>query len=93
MDRKKTLLFFIVLITPLFLTAVFVVITDPFFHYHAPLKGYTYELSKERYQNDGIVNRHPNRDMLTFSCITGMKMAVVSSASAAGWLKTWPGVP
>lgn len=70
MDRKKTLLFFIVLITPLFLTAVFVVITDPFFHYHAPLKGYTYELSKERYQNDGIVRNFEYEALITGSSTT-----------------------
>lgn len=35
----------------------FVVIVDPFFHYHAPLESMEYPLVRdfERYQNDGIL--------------------------------------
>lgn len=46
-----------------------VVILDPFFHYHAPLQGFYYRLSEQRYQNDGIT-KHFEYD----SVITGTSM-------------------
>lgn len=55
---------------PLFLTAVFVVVTDPFFHYHAPIKGIPYTLSEERYQNDGIVKHFSYEALITGSSLT-----------------------
>ncbi|MCR5310897.1 MAG: hypothetical protein K6E32_05700 [Lachnospiraceae bacterium] len=65
MKKKTVLSFFIVLLIPLFLTAVFVVTIDPFFHYHAPIKGFPYVLSEERYQNDGIVRHFDYEAMIT----------------------------
>lgn len=35
--------------------AILVIVIDPYFHYHAPLKNHTYSIWMERYQNDGIV--------------------------------------
>ncbi len=47
-----------------------VVTVDPYFHYHAPLKGLYYELNNERSQNDGIL-RHFDYDAM----IIGTSMA------------------
>lgn len=45
------------------------VIIDPYFHYHAPLRGLQYEIYYERYQNDGIL-KHFDYDAV----ITGNSM-------------------
>ncbi len=63
------------LIVLTFLGGVIVVI-DPYFHYHAPLKSLQYRLDNERYQNDGIL-RHFEYDAV----ITGTSMAQNFSAS------------
>lgn len=47
----------------------FMVIIDPYFHYHKPLAGLGYSLENERYQNNGIV-RHFDYDAI----ITGSSM-------------------
>ncbi len=52
------------------LTAVIVIIVDPYFHYHGPLSFLSYKLYDERYTNDGI-SRHFDFDAL----ITGTSMA------------------
>lgn len=49
--------------------ALTIIIIDPFFHYHAPINGIAYELSNERYQNNGIV-KHFRYDAI----ITGTSM-------------------
>lgn len=41
------------------------VIIDPYFHYHAPIKGYTYPIWMERYQNDGIVRHFEYNAIIT----------------------------
>ena len=45
------------------------ILIDPFFHYHAPLKGLEYPLNNERYQNDGI-----SRNFEYDAIITGTSM-------------------
>ena len=50
--------------------ALVIIIIDPFFHYHAPITGLAYNISEERYQNNGIV-RHFEYDAI----ITGTSMA------------------
>lgn len=52
------------------LTALTVIIVDPYFHYHAPLSFLSYKLYDERYTNDGI-SRHFAFDAM----ITGTSMA------------------
>ena len=52
------------------LTALAVIIVDPYFHYHAPFSFLSYQLYDERYTNDGI-SRHFDFDAL----ITGTSMA------------------
>lgn len=53
----------------LFLTAVTMIIVDPYFHYHKPLSFLSYKLSNQRYINNGIV-KHFNYDAV----ITGTSM-------------------
>lgn len=52
------------------LTALTVIIVDPYFHYHRPFSFLSYRLYEERYINDGI-SRHFDFDAL----ITGTSMA------------------
>lgn len=54
----------------LLLVAGLMIIFDPYFHYHGPIKGLSYRLYEERYINDGI-SRHFSFDTL----ITGTSMA------------------
>lgn len=54
----------------LLFTALVVIITDPYFHYHKPFSFLSYRLYEERYINDGI-SRHFDFDGL----ITGTSMA------------------
>jgi len=70
LKKHAILKFFIILLIPLFMTAVFVVVVDPFFHYHAPIKGIPYTLSEERYQNDGIVKHFSYEALITGSSLT-----------------------
>ena len=47
-------LFVISLIILIFFSS-FIIVIDPYFHYHKPLDGFYYELNNERSQNDGII--------------------------------------
>ncbi len=47
-----------------------IIVIDPYFHYHKPIKGLYYELNNERSQNDGII-KHFDYD----SMIIGTSMA------------------
>lgn len=60
----------ILLVSCLVLTAIVMVVTDPYFHYHGPLQGMSYRLYEERYINDGIT-RHFDYDAV----ITGTSMS------------------
>lgn len=68
-DKKffKMLLFGIIFV--LFFISGVMIIVDPYFHYHKPLKFLRYRLGNERYINDGII-RHFDYD----SIITGTSM-------------------
>ena len=70
--KAKTWLqaFFILILVFLVLIGGLVVYLDPFFHYHAPRKGWYYELGDQRSQNDGIT-RHFSYDAI----ITGTSMS------------------
>lgn len=46
------------------------VIVDPYFHYHAPLEGLSYQLVRERYINDGIVKHFPYDAIITGTSMT-----------------------
>ena len=47
-----------------------IIAVDPYFHYHAPLSGLSYELNNERSQNDGII-KHFDYDAM----VIGTSMA------------------
>lgn len=68
--KKWVIAFFALLLAALLFLAAIVIVIDPYFHYHAPLDGLSYELFYQRYQNDGIV-KHFDYDAL----ITGNSMA------------------
>lgn len=57
------------IVVVLIITALPMIIVDPYFHFHGPIKGISYRLYSERYMNDGIV-RHFDYDAI----ITGSSM-------------------
>jgi len=59
-------LFLIILVV----IGVFMVVVDPYFHYHKPLDGLGYSLENERYQNDGIVKHFDYDAIITGSSMT-----------------------
>ncbi|MCR4793383.1 MAG: hypothetical protein K5871_11575 [Lachnospiraceae bacterium] len=68
---KKCLILMISFTTLLMLLAAgLVLLIDPFFHFHAPLPGFSYIMDDERYQNDGII-RNFDYDIL----ITGTSVS------------------
>ncbi len=59
----------------IFLLAIiggFVVLVDPFFHYHKPLKSLEYKLHSEWYQNDGIARNFEYDAIITGTSMTEM---------------------
>lgn len=54
----------------LLLTGTFMVVVDPYFHYHKPLEGLKYSLENERYQNNGIVKHFEYEAIITGSSMT-----------------------
>lgn len=69
--KNKTfiIIFLTILLGGLAFVATANIVIDPIFHYHAPLKGVSYKLDDERYQNNGIV-KHFDYDAI----ITGTSM-------------------
>ena len=53
----------------------FVILIDPYFHYHAPLSGLEYNLYSEWYQNDGIARNFEYDAMLTGTSMIEMTKA------------------
>ena len=51
-DKKWTIGFFIVFLTMLLGAGAATAVIDPYFHYHKPLKGLSYPLNNQRYQNN-----------------------------------------
>lgn len=79
MTAKKWFIFTLaLLLAALAVLGALTVIIDPYFHYHAPLKGLAYELSdtRQRYINDGI-SKHFEYDAL----LTGTSMMENSRTS------------
>lgn len=58
-----------VILSVLIVTGLPMIIIDPYFHFHGPIKGMSYRLYSERYMNDGIV-QHFEYDAI----ITGSSM-------------------
>lgn len=67
--KQWTINFIIMLILFLSLLSGLVIYIDPYFHYHKPLKEYSYTLENQRYQNNGVI-RHFDYDAV----ITGTSM-------------------
>lgn len=55
----------IILITPVLILAGLVVLIDPYFHFHKPIKGVSYILENERHQNDGILRNFDYDTIIT----------------------------
>lgn len=68
--KKWVIAFFALFLAGLLFLAGIIIVVDPYFHYHAPLEGISYDLFFQRYQNDGIV-RHFEYNAI----ITGNSMA------------------
>ena len=50
--------------------ALVIIVADPYFHYHAPIKGTSYRLSEERYINDGIARHFEYNAVITGTSMT-----------------------
>lgn len=75
MEEKKAWRKFLIqtlILTAALMTAVAVLVVwvDPFFHYHGPVKGISYILDNERYQNDGIVRNFRYDALITGTSVT-----------------------
>ncbi len=71
MDRKKwSILFIVCFMVSVVTIGITVFIVDPYFHYHEPLEGMSYSLSKEAYVNDGISKNFPYNGMITGTSMT-----------------------
>ena len=64
----KINIFGIILI--LFLTAIAMIIIDPYFHYHKPLSFLSYRLGNQRYINNGIVKHFDYNAVITGTSMT-----------------------
>ena len=51
-------------------TGCLVVVVDPYFHYHAPLKGISYRMGNEAYMNDGASKHFTYDSMITGTSTT-----------------------
>lgn len=68
---KKWVISFICMLMVIFLAAGgFMIVVDPYFHYHKPLSGIGYTLDNERYQNNGIVKHFDYDAIITGSSMT-----------------------
>lgn len=62
---KRIIKGILILIAPVLLIAGLVVFIDPYFHFHKPVKGISYVLENERYQNDGILRNFDYDTIIT----------------------------
>lgn len=54
-----------ILVMPVLLLAGLNIFIDPYFHFHKPVKGISYILENERYQNDGILRNFDYDTIIT----------------------------
>lgn len=54
----------------LLIMTLLIILIDPCFHYHSPIKSFCYPLFEERYQNDGIVRRFDYNGIITGASMT-----------------------
>lgn len=69
-NRTFIVIFMSILLAGLCTVAAANIIIDPLFHYHAPLKGVSYTMDDERYQNNGIVKHFDYDAMITGTSMT-----------------------
>ncbi len=69
-SKKNYIVFIILFLGLLILGGALTAFIDPFFHYHKPLKGFSYKLDKERYINTGIVNNYDYDAIITGTSMT-----------------------
>lgn len=69
-SKKWMISFICCFITILIVVGVFMVVVDPYFHYHKPIDGLHYSLQEERYQNNGIVKHFDYDAIITGSSMT-----------------------
>lgn len=62
---KRIIKGLLILVAPVLLLAGLVVFIDPYFHFHKPIKGITYILENERYQNDGVLRNFDYDTIIT----------------------------
>ena len=53
------------MVTLLTVSVAAVIVVDPFFHYHVPIKGLVYTIDNQRSQNDGIIKNFKYDAMIT----------------------------
>lgn len=69
-EKQWSILFIKIFSGVLILIGLIVVVVDPFFHYHAPLKGMSYSLENEFYINDGVSKNFKYNAMITGTSMT-----------------------
>lgn len=58
------------LVVCLAMFALVMIVVDPYFHFHAPIKGISYRLYEERYINDGIARHFEYNAIITGTSMT-----------------------
>ena len=69
-ERKWFLRTSLILIVCLIMFALVNIAMDPYFHFHAPIKGTSYRLYEERYINDGIARHFEYNAIITGTSMT-----------------------
>lgn len=69
-SKKWIIAFISFFVLILLITGSFMVVVDPYFHFHKPLPGVGYTLDNERYQNNGIVKHFEYDAIITGSSMT-----------------------
>lgn len=82
MNGKKWSISLIILyMAGLFFIGILVIIIDPYFHYHAPIKGLAYSLENGAYVNDGVSKNFDYNAMIIGTSMTrGFKTAEANEA-------------
>ena len=68
--KKWCILFTVTFIAALFLVCFSVILTDPFFHYHAPVSCFRYELENQRSINNGIIRNFDYNAIISGTSMT-----------------------
>ena len=69
-SRKWLRIFLFILAGFMLFCGIFVIVVDPYFHYHAPLKNVAYTINEERYMNYGIIKNFEYDAMITGTSLT-----------------------